>query len=87
MLVLTRKRDQSIMVGGDIEVTVVDIKGDQVKLGIRAPSHVTIHRKEVFLAIEEENRTAASRSRTADLAAMRQAFAPRPAPSSKPAKS
>ena len=48
MLVLTRKPDQSIMVGSDIEITVLEVRGEQVRLGIRAPRNVTVHRKEVF---------------------------------------
>jgi carbon storage regulator len=52
MLVLSRQRDESIMIGNDIEITVVDIRGDKVRLGINAPKNVTIHRKEVFLAIK-----------------------------------
>ncbi len=59
MLVLTRKKGQSIMVGEDIEITIVDIQGDQVRLGINAPKNVAIHRKEVFVEIQEENRIAA----------------------------
>jgi len=59
MLVLTRKKGQSIMIGEDIEITVVDIQGDQIRLGIEAPKNVAIHRKEVFIEIQEENRKAA----------------------------
>lgn len=59
MLVLARKINESIRIGDDIEVVVVDIKGDQVKLGIRAPKSVTVHRAEVFTEIQEENRQAA----------------------------
>ncbi|MEG6612750.1 carbon storage regulator CsrA [Pseudoclostridium thermosuccinogenes] len=59
MLVLTRKKGQSIMIGEDIEITIVDIQGDQVRLGINAPKNVAIHRKEVFVEIQEENRIAA----------------------------
>lgn len=59
MLVLTRKKDQSIVINDNIEVTVLEIQGDQVRLGIRAPKSVSIHRKEVFLEIQEENRKAA----------------------------
>jgi len=59
MLVLTRKKGQSIMVGEDIEITVVDIQGDQIRLGIEAPRNVAIHRKEVFTEIQEENKIAA----------------------------
>lgn len=48
MLVLTRKPDQSIMVGAEIEITVLEVRGEQVRLGIRAPRTVSVHRKEVF---------------------------------------
>jgi carbon storage regulator len=58
MLVLSRMRDETIMIGDDIEVTVVDIRGDKVRLGITAPTHITVHRKEVYDAIRRENRTA-----------------------------
>lgn len=58
MLVLTRKPDQSIMVGEDIEITILEVRGEQVRIGIRAPKSVMIHRKEVFTQIEEENRSA-----------------------------
>ena len=59
MLVLTRKKDQSIVVGDSIEITVLEIQGDQVRIGISAPKNVSIHRKEVYLEIQEENRRAA----------------------------
>ena len=58
MLVLSRQRDQSIMIGDDIEITVVDIRGDKVRLGINAPQSITVHRKEVYEAIKRENRAA-----------------------------
>ena len=58
MLVLTRKPDQSIMVGSDIEIVVLEVRGDQVRLGIRAPRTVTVHRKEVFDQIRQGNRDA-----------------------------
>ena len=60
MLVLSRQRDQTIVIGDDIEITVVDIRGDKVRLGINAPSEVPVHRKEVYDAIKRENRAAAS---------------------------
>jgi carbon storage regulator len=60
MLVLSRQRDQTIMIGDDIEITVVDIRGDKVRLGINAPNEVPVHRKEVYEAIKRENRAAAS---------------------------
>jgi carbon storage regulator len=59
MLVLSRQRDETIMIGDDIEVTVVDIRGDKVRLGINAPREVSVHRKEVYEAIRRENRQAA----------------------------
>ena len=58
MLALSRKVNESIMLGNDIEVTVLEIKGDQVKIGIKAPKNVTIFRKEIYVQIEEENKKA-----------------------------
>jgi carbon storage regulator len=60
MLVLTRKKDQSIIVGDDIEITIIDIQGDQVRLGINAPKNVSIHRKEIYTEIQNENKKAAN---------------------------
>jgi carbon storage regulator len=54
MLVLSRQRDETIMIGDDIEITVVDIRGEKVRLGINAPPHVPVHRKEVYEAIKRE---------------------------------
>jgi carbon storage regulator len=62
MLVLTRKLQEAIKIGEDIELTVLSIDGDQVKLGISAPKHIEIHRKEVFLSIQQENNQASSTS-------------------------
>ena len=59
MLVLSRQRDETIMIGDEVEVTVVDIRGDKVRLGITAPKEITVHRKEVYEAIKRENRAAA----------------------------
>jgi cytosine/creatinine deaminase len=59
MLVLTRQRDQTIIIGDDIEVTVVDIRGDKVRLGINAPRNITVHRKEIYEQIRKENQAAA----------------------------
>ena len=59
MLILSRKKDESIMIGEDIEVSVVDIKGDQIKLGIKAPRDIKVYRREVFSAIQKENLAAA----------------------------
>lgn len=54
MLVLSRQRDESIMIGDDVEVTVVDIRSDKVRLGITAPKEKGVHRKEVYAAIQRE---------------------------------
>ena len=54
MLVLSRQKDQTIMIGDDIEVTVVDIRGDKVRLGINAPRSITVHRKEVYDLLKKE---------------------------------
>ncbi|MBU0568674.1 carbon storage regulator CsrA [bacterium] len=59
MLVLARKRDQSIVIGDDVEVIIVDVHGDQVKLGITAPRHIPVHRKEIYEEIQRENIRAA----------------------------
>ncbi|WP_062237771.1 carbon storage regulator CsrA [Fictibacillus sp. FJAT-27399] len=64
MLVLTRKTKEAIQIGDDIEITVLGIEGDQVKLGINAPKQVEIHRKEVYLSIKQENSEAANTSIT-----------------------
>ncbi len=60
MLILSRKTNERIIIGENIEIAVVDIRGDQVKLGIVAPKNVKVYRQEVFDAIQEENRKAAA---------------------------
>lgn len=55
MLVLTRKLNEAIQIGNEIEVKVVGIEGDQIKLGITAPNHIEIHRKEIYLDIQQAN--------------------------------
>jgi carbon storage regulator len=59
MLVLSRQRDESIIIGDNIVVTVVDVRGDKVRLGIDAPREVTVHRREIYEAIQRENQQAA----------------------------
>lgn len=58
MLALTRKKGESLVVNNNIEITVLEIRGDQVKIGIAAPREVPIYRKEVYLQIQEENKAA-----------------------------
>ena len=58
MLVLSRHRDESIMIGDDVVVTIVDIRGDKVRLGIDAPQDIPVHRQEVYEAIKRENQRA-----------------------------
>ncbi len=73
MLVLSRRVDQSIVVGADIVITVLDIRGDQVRLGVRAPRDIAVHREEVAADIRASNE-AASRSGAVDASLL-----PRPA--------
>ena len=60
MLALTRKKGESLIVNNNIEITVLEIRGDQVKIGINAPKDVPIYRKEVYLQIQEANQAAAN---------------------------
>ena len=58
MLVLSRHRDESIMIGDNVVITIVDIRGDKVRLGIEAPTEIPVHRQEVYEAIQRENQKA-----------------------------
>jgi carbon storage regulator len=86
MLVLSRQRDETIMIGDEIEVTIVDVRGDKVRLGITAPTKVAVHRKEVYEAIKRENEQAAGLSQNgasttpvpAELQALRTSGLPKP---------
>ncbi|MCD7824812.1 MAG: carbon storage regulator CsrA [Clostridiaceae bacterium] len=71
MLALARKTNQSIMIGNDIEITLLEIKGDQVKIGISAPKSVPIYRKEIYAQIQEENKSA---GQEVDVAKIRDIF-------------
>jgi carbon storage regulator len=62
MLVLSRKRDEQIVISDNIVVTVVDIRGDKVRLGIEAPKDIPVHRQEVFDAIQQENKQRSDKS-------------------------
>lgn len=63
MLVLSRQRDESIFIGDNIKITVVDIRGDKVRLGIEAPTEIPVHRQEVYEAIQRENQRAGGLTR------------------------
>lgn len=76
MLVLTRTAKQSIVIGTDVVVTVLEVRGDQVRIGISAPRSVSVHREEVFAEIEATNKSAAS----PDPAALDQLHSLRPPP-------
>jgi carbon storage regulator len=78
MLVLSRQRDETIMIGDEIEITVVDIRGDKVRIGISAPTEIAVHRKEVYEAIKAENQQAANVDES-DMEALKQALANRQA--------
>ena len=67
MLALSRKINESIMIGHDIEVTVLEIKGEQVKLGINAPKSVPLYRKEIYVQIQEANKEAVSNHASPDM--------------------
>lgn len=60
MLALSRKKDEAIIINNNIEITIIEVKGDQVKLGISAPISVPIYRKEVYLQIQEANKLAST---------------------------
>lgn len=60
MLVLTRTANQSIMIGHDVVITVLEIRGDQVRIGIKAPRSIDVHREEVYAALQKANRSAAT---------------------------
>ena len=63
MLVLSRQRDESIIIGDNIVITIVDIRGDKVRLGIEAPTEIPVHRQEVYEAIQRENAKAGTEGR------------------------
>lgn len=67
MLALTRKRGESLVINNNVEITVLEIRGDQIKIGINAPKDVPIYRKEVYLQIQEENKAAGSAEAAAAL--------------------
>ena len=66
MLALSRKKNEAIVVNNNVEITILEIKGDQVKLGISAPREVPVYRKEVYVQIQEANKAAATETDTLD---------------------
>ncbi|MBR5317464.1 MAG: carbon storage regulator CsrA [Lachnospiraceae bacterium] len=58
MLALSRKKNEALVINNNVEITILDIKGDQVKIGISAPKEVPVYRKEVYLQIQESNKDA-----------------------------
>ncbi len=86
MLVLSRQRDETIMIGDDIEITIVDIRGEKVRLGINAPPHIPVHRKEVYEAIKREKQAAGDSGEHVDSLAQRKKHngAPPPPPATTP---
>jgi carbon storage regulator len=77
MLVLSRRKDETIVIGEDIRITVVDIRGDTVRLGITAPKSIPVYRKEIYEAIQRENIEAAG-AKADGLAALKGMFPPKP---------
>ena len=74
MLALSRKQAESIMIGNDIEITILDIRNDQVKIGISAPKQVGIYRKEIYLQIQEENKQAVTEDISQNMSALEKLF-------------
>lgn len=74
MLALSRKQNESIIIGNDIEITILDVRNDQVKIGISAPKEVGIYRKEIYLQIQDENKKAVENVAADDLDALKNLF-------------
>ena len=66
MLVLSRQKDESIVIGDDVEITIVDVRGDKVRLGINAPRSISVHRKEIYEAIQREKEQAKAQDADSD---------------------
>jgi carbon storage regulator len=66
MLVLSRQKDESIIIGDDVEIIIVDVRGDKVRLGITAPKNISVHRREVYEAIQREKQEKAKKETTKD---------------------
>ena len=66
MLVLSRQKDESIIIGDDVEIIIVDVRGDKVRLGITAPKNISVHRREVYEAIQREKKEKAKKETSKD---------------------
>lgn len=66
MLVLSRQKDESIIIGDDVEIIIVDVRGDKVRLGITAPKNISVHRREVYEAIQREKQEKAEKEGAKD---------------------
>ena len=67
MLILTRKRGEGIAIGNEIRISILEIHGKSIRVGIQAPKHIPVHREEIYLKVQEQNRIAANESQNADL--------------------
>ncbi len=70
MLILTRKRGEGIAIGNDIRISILEIHGKSIRIGIHAPKHIPVHREEIYLKVQEQNRIAANESLTADYSSL-----------------
>jgi len=70
MLILTRKRGEGIAIGNEIRISILEIHGKSIRVGIQAPKHIPVHREEIYLKVQEQNRIAANESQSADFSSL-----------------
>ncbi len=70
MLILTRKRGEGIAIGNEIRISILEIHGKSIRLGIQAPKHIPVHREEIYIKVQEQNRIAASESMKVDYSSL-----------------
>ncbi len=70
MLILTRKRGEGIAIGNEIRISILEIHGKSIRVGIQAPKHIAVHREEIYLKVQEQNRKAAIESRNVDFSSL-----------------